>query len=144
MKKIVFVAIIAALMFAGCGVVSKNETALEVIGTVAVEPVDSVEPIDSIENCFDFGQIVWSVRRSVGREDAYLVRYMVVAQEGELVAVVPIFNPDPEETRAVLIEAAQMPLDGTGYLDLVLTDNCYQSREQAQMAADRENGEVSG
>ena len=138
MKKFIFAAAIAALMFAGCSVAPENETALEVIGTVAVEPIDSVE------NCFDFGQIVWSVRRSVDREDAYLVRYMVVAQEGELVAVVPIFNPDPVETRAVLIEAAQMPMDGTGHLDLVLADNCYQSREQAQVAADRENGEVEG
>lgn len=138
MKKFIFAAAIAALMLAGCGAEPEPKTTLEVIGTAAVEP------IASIENCFDFGQIVWSVRRSVDREDAYLVRYMVVAQEGELVAVVPIFNPDPVETRAVLIEAAQMPLDGTGHLDLVLVDNCYQYREQAQMAADRENGEVSG
>lgn len=128
----------AGMILAGCAADPALTAPVPTFGAgpAVTEPVQESMPVGVA-----FGSVVWSVRRSADGGDAYLVRYMVVAQEGELVAVVPMFNPDPEEVRAVLMDAAEMPLDGTGMLDLVQIDNCYRDPAEAQAAVDRENGE---
>ena len=129
----------AGLLLSGCGAgAAETEPPVPTFGSgyMATAPTESAE-----SSRFAFGDEVWSVRRSADGGDAYLVRYMVVSQEGELVAVVPMFNPDPEEVRDVLMDAAEMPLDGTGMVQLVQVGNCYLDPAEAQAAADRENGE---
>lgn len=117
----------AGMLLGGC-----SAAALETV------PIASDAAVMATESRFAFGQEVWSVRRSSGDDQAYVVRYAVVAQEGNLVAVVPMFTPDSEELRQTLTEMAQMPLDGTGHLYLVTEDNCWLDPVQAQAAADRE------
>jgi hypothetical protein len=144
-KKFIFVAVITALMFAGCTeedqagwheMVPFEQKPVPVV-IVEQETNQTTEP--AVER-FAFGDEVYSVRTSVDGGEPFTVRYMVVAQiDAEIVAVVPMFTPDPDETRAVLLDVAQMPLDESGYLDLVLTDNCYTDRAEAEAAAEALN-----
>lgn len=136
-------AIIALLILTGCGGDPEwADTPLFEQTPVPVVIVDkeTIPPTEPDAVGLEYGQIVWNVIRSEDGGDAYVVRSMVFAQDGDLVAVIPLFNPSPEETRAVMLDVAQMPKGEHGYLDLVLASNCYPNREQAQRVADRENG----
>lgn len=142
MKKIIAFLIAAAItipILTGCGgSLEWDDTPLfeqkPVPVTIVEQKINQTDEVTAER--FVFGDVVYSVCRSADGGDAYVVRYMVFAQSGELVAVVPMFNPSPEETREVLIDTAQMPLDGSGHLYLVTVDNCYQTQEEAQDAMD--------
>lgn len=138
-----------------CGIAAAGMilTGCTVAAADPCEPTAQTEPAASIASTalsipvgkrFSFGDAVWSVRRSADGGDAYLVRYAVVAQDGDLVAVVPMFTPDPAAMRESLEYAAELPLDGTGVLDLVMVSNCYTDAAAAQAAAARENGHDDG
>lgn len=142
MKKIIlFMIVAAALLLTACGADSAEEWEVPNFGSGPVADAHATEPTDNTGERFNFGQEVWSVRRSDDGGDAYVVRYAVVAQDGDLIAVVPMFTTDADDMREALENAAQMPLDGSGHLYLVERDNCYLTPEEAETAADRENGE---
>lgn len=124
--KLLLAVVVLATLMAGCG------------GELAPEAVCETAPA---QEGATFGQEVWAVRRSADGGGAYVVRYAVFAQDGDLLAVVPMFTEDLGELRRALTEAAEAPLDGTGHLYLVHLDNCYPDQEAAQAAADRENGD---
>lgn len=135
-------AVTVGLMLTGCG---ESAMATETLTWKNPTPVTIVEPVaiaaatEPAGERFRFGQEVWSVRHSEGDGTAYIVRYAVVAQEGELIAVAPWFTGDAAELREAMTYAAGAPLDGEPYIYLVTEDNCYLDQEEAQAVADEEN-----
>lgn len=131
----------AGVILCGCEA-SAAGTAVPFQNPTAAPPATTAPAVPDapIRQTLTFGQTVWSVCRSSDGGDPYLVRYSVVAQVGELVAVVPMHTPDPDKLMQSLTSAAQMPLDGTGHLYLVMADNCYLNPSDAQAAADKEAG----
>lgn len=131
----------AGLILSGCSAGQDSGPVPTFGGCRETEPAVVQAATEPADGKLVYGQIVWNVIRSEDGADAYLIRSMVFAQDGDLVSVIPMFSQDPDEVRDVLNEVARMPKGEEGYLDLVTADNCYLDRESAQAEADRINGE---
>lgn len=115
----IIAALAATLMLTGCCEVSAP--------TIHTEPVPTtVSATEALED-FKFGQEVWCVE---GDGDAYLVRYAVVGQNGELVKVVPYFTSDVQQLR-----------ESMGDASLIEIDQVYQDKVAAMIAVAEANGE---
>ena len=150
--------IIATLLLTGCGSTTETKTPLEVVGTepkesivtvletettIATEPIVEAEPTEPAQTQFQFGDIIWVVRRCTADEDASVTRCRVVAQSEKFVVVVPMWGPDMDQFRENLTVIAEMPYDEfteSNCLELVLESNCYTDRFEAEAVI--ENGDV--
>lgn len=130
--------LLAAALLTGC---CNNEWSGKPLFEAKPIPVTIVEqgadmPAESAGERFGFGDVVYAVRTNMDGGGAYVVRYTVIADIGDVVAVVPMFTTDMGQLWDSLIGAAQEPLDGSGFVELVTPDNCYGSQEAAWAAAE--------
>lgn len=128
MKKIIAI-IIAIMLLTGCG--APTEVTAPTIHTEPVATTVAVtEPIPVTETLkdFEFGQEVWCVGDD---SDAYLIRYAVVGQNGELVEVVPYFTSDVQQLK-----------ESMGDTTLIDMSQVYLDRYDAMVAVAEANGET--
>lgn len=119
----IIAALSATLMLTGCGMPA--EVTAPTIHTV---PVATTIPATETLKDFEFGQEVWYVE---GECDAYLIRYAVVGQNGELVEVVPYFTSDVQQLK-----------ESMGDTTLIEMDQVYLDRYEAMVAVAEANGQT--
>lgn len=96
--------------------------------TIHTEPVTTTVPATETIEDFEFGQEVWYV---TGDDDAYLIRYTVVGQHGELIEVVPYFTSDVQQLK-----------ESMGCTYLIEMDQIYLDRYEAMVAVAEANGKT--
>lgn len=136
-------AVAVALMLTGCGTPAIADETVAVKATTPVTIVETIPPTEPAEERFEFGDVVWVVRRCTAGEDASLTRCRVVAQAETFVVVVPMWGPDMDQFRENLTVIAELPYDEfaeSNCLELVLGSNCYTDRFEAEAAVDAWNG----
>lgn len=132
---------LAAAMLSGCSTQEETGTPLFERRPIPVTVVEqeSDAPTELAGERFGFGDVVYAVRTSADGGGAYVVRYTVIADIGDVIAVVPAFTADMGQLWDSLIGAAQAPLDGSGCVELVVPDNCYGNEAAAWAAAEGSN-----
>lgn len=128
----IIAALSVTLMFTGCG--APAEVTAPTIHTEPVATTVAVtEPIPATGTLkdFEFGQEVWSVCQSNDGEGAYLIRYAVVGQNGEMVEVVPYFTSDVQQLK-----------ESMGDTTLIDMSQVYLDRHEAMVAVAEANGET--
>ena len=128
MKKIIAI-IIAIMLLTGCG--ASIEPIVTTEPTIYTEPVATTVPATETLKDFEFGQEVWSVRQSNDGDGAYLIRYAVVGQNGELVEVVPYFTSDVQQLK-----------ESMGDTSMIEMDQVYRDKYDAMVAVAEANGET--
>ena len=153
MKKIIAIiaAISATIILAACGETTQptTEPVDDTIASEPIEPVIETEPIIEIEPIvatepaqtqFQFGDIIWTIRRCTADEDASVTRCRVIAQSENFVVVAPMWGPDMDQFRENLTVIAELPYDDGPFVELILETHCYIDRFEAEAAI--ENGDV--
>lgn len=147
----IIAAISATIILTACGETTQPTTE-PVDSTIASEPVIETEPIiktepivatEPAQTQFQFGDIVWVVRRCTADQDASVTRCRVIAQSENFVVIVPMWGPDMDQFRENLTVIAELPYDEfaeSNCLELVLETNCYIDRFEAEAVI--ENGDV--
>lgn len=146
---IVFVIIVAMFFTTGCSYdeYSRNDweaptfdSEKDTVSTV--EPSDTSEPEAEIKlyhedglTDFEFGDEIWTTEIDKSSLSAYLLRYSVVGQQGEIVEVVPYWTSDTSYIREVLSSS-----ETTIYSFAI--NQIYRDKYDAMVAVATLNGET--
>lgn len=132
--KMMIVAVVAALMLAGCKV---GAPGLEVVGSVPTDTITALETMPVTEPKYEFGDLVYSLE-TWPDGTVHVCRHAVVEHAGNVVIVTMAIGETAEDIRWGLPMALDSwaEMDPGEYLEQLDADVLYSSESAAQAAAD--------